>query len=132
LRTRRVKVYVDAKILHTHEKGAKREAFVGYYVDDKVKGAKKVEAEESDDAEVLAILFAIERLQGLGKLVVVCDHQSVVSEAKRDVVKDPSELMAKLRKTLSQNPSVSLEVLKANPAHGVVTQYVNELEALGE
>ena len=56
----------------------------------------------------------------------MCDHESVVSEANRDAVKKPSELLEKLRETLKENPSVTLEALKANPAHGVVTEYVNK------
>jgi len=91
--------------------------------------AKRVEATESDDAEVLAILFAIDELKGrVKRFTVVCDHESVVSEAKRDVVKNPSELMERLRETLRQNPSIGLEVLKSNPAHGIVTEYVNGLK----
>ena len=78
---------------------------------------------------MLAILFAIEELKtGLKKFTVVCDHESVVSEAKRDAVKNPSELMEKLRGALAENPAIALEVLKSNPAHGVVTEYVNNVK----
>ena len=91
-----------------------------------------MDATESDDAEALAIMFAIGELkERLGRFTVVCDHESVVSEAKRDAVKNPSRFMKELRETLSQNPSVGLEVLKANPAHGIVTEYVNGLKAAG-
>jgi hypothetical protein len=90
---------------------------------------KEVEATESDDAEVQAILFAIEELKDrLGRLTIVCDHESVVSEALREEVRKPSELMERLRSVLHENSSVKLEVLKANPAHGVVTEYVNSLK----
>ena len=125
--TRTPKVYVDAKILNMHDPSLQREAYVGY----KVEGsgdhnAKKVEATESDDAEVLAILFAIEELKdSLGRFSIVCDHESVVSEANREGVKNPNQLMEKLRKILRENPSIQLRVLQANPAHGVVTAYVN-------
>jgi ribonuclease HI len=122
------RVYVDAKILNMHDKTLKREAYVGYLVDGTGEHkVKEVEATESDDAEVLAILFAIDELKDrLGRLIVVCDHESVVSEALRVEVKKPSELMEKLRTALRENgKSVTLEVLKANPAHGIVTEYVN-------
>jgi hypothetical protein len=124
------KVYVDAKILNMHDPLLSREAYVGYIVEGSGKhNVKKVDADESDDAEVRAIMFAIEELgDELGRFVVVCDHESVVSEAKRDVVKKPSELMTRLRDMLRENRSVTLEVLKANPAHGVVTEYVNSLK----
>jgi hypothetical protein len=89
-----------------------------------------VEATESDDAEVLAILFAMEDLgTSLGRFTIVCDHESVVSEATRDEARRPSALMEQLRRALKENPLVSLEALKANPAHGVVTAYVNEQRA---
>jgi ribonuclease HI len=126
------RVYVDAKILNMHDPSLEKEAYVGFVVEGKnMKGGKQVKAEESDDAEVLAIIFAIEELKDkLPRFTVVCDHESVVSEANRDMVKKPSELMASLRELLRENhDSVTLEVLKANPAHGVVTEYVNNLRA---
>jgi hypothetical protein len=125
------RVYVDAKILNMHDPTLKREAFVGYVVEGSGEhGVREVEATESDDAEVLAILFAIDELKDrLGRFTVVCDHESVVLEALRDEVKRPSNLMEKLRGVLRENRSVKLEVLKANPAHGVVTEYVNSLRA---
>ena len=65
----------------------------------------------------------------MSRFTVVCDHESVVSEANRDAVKKPSRLMEELRETLRRNPSVTLEALKANPAHGVVTEYVNRVNS---
>jgi ribonuclease HI len=125
------RVYVDAKILNVHDPMLEREAYVGYIVEVSNRhDATRVEATESDDAEVQAILFAIKELKDkLRRFTIVCDHESVVSEAKRSVAKHPSELMKLLRETLKQNPSVGLEVLKANPAHGIVTEYVNNLKA---
>jgi ribonuclease HI len=125
------RVYVDAKILNMHDPTLRREAFVGYVVEGSGEhGVKEVEATESDDAEVLAVLFAIDELKGrLARFTVVCDHESVVSEALRDEVKKPSMLMEKLRIVLRENSSVKLEVLKANPAHGIVTEYVNRVKA---
>jgi hypothetical protein len=130
-RAKAARVYVDAKILNVHDPSLPREAYVGYLVEGSGRsGAKRVEATESDDAEALAILFAIDELKGeLGRLTVVCDHESVVSEARREAVRKPSPLMQRLRDTLSKSPSVELEALKANPAHGVVTAYVNALKA---
>ena len=125
------RVYVDAKILNVHDQTLAREAYVGYVIEGSNRhDATRVEATESDDAEVMAILFAINKLKDqLGRFTIVCDHESVVSEAKRSVAKHPSEQMERLRETLKQNPSIGLEVLKANPAHGIVTQYVNSLKA---
>jgi len=125
------RVYVDAKILNVHDPMLAREAYVGYVVEGSNRhDATRVEATESDDAEVLAILFAINELKDqFRRFTVVCDHESVVSEAKRSVARRPSELMKRLRDTLKQNPSIGLEVLKANPAHAIVTEYVNNLKA---
>ena len=133
------RVYVDAKILNMHDPSLPREAYVGYVAEGgKPSGARRLGDEEvgmigrleTDDAEILAILFAINDLKAtMKRLTVVCNHESVVSEATRDVVKNPSPLMAKLRETLElKSPAVRLEVLKANPAHGVVTEYVNRLK----
>jgi hypothetical protein len=130
-RSRPARVYVDAKILNMHDQSLPREAFVGYVVEGSGRhGVKKVDAAESDDAEVLAILFAIDELKDvMGRFTVVCDHESVVSEANRDSVKNPSSFMQELRETLRGNPSVTLEALKANQAHAVVTEYVNSLDS---
>ncbi|HUK79544.1 MAG TPA: hypothetical protein VLU91_02645 [Nitrososphaerales archaeon] len=121
------RVYVDAKILNMHDPALAREAYVGYLVGENGRrSAKKVDATESDDAEILAILFAIEELEeSYGRFTVVCDHESVVSEANRAEVKHPSELMEKLRRALKENPSIKLQALMANPAHAVVTEFVN-------
>lgn len=123
-------MFVDAKILNMHDPSLPHEAYVGYVVEGGGRrNVKRVDATESDDAEVLAILFAVDELKdSLGRFTVVCDHESVVSEAKRDAVKRPSALMERLRTTLREN-SITLEALQSNPAHGIVTEYVNALKA---
>lgn len=130
-RRRPVRVFVDAKILNMHDPTLQKEAYVGYVVEGKGdRSVKRVEATESDDAEVLAIMFAIEELKdSVGRFTVVCDHESVVSEAKRETVRDPSELLRRLREVLRDNPSIRLEALQSNLAHQVVTEYVNALKA---
>jgi len=129
-----LKVYVDAKILNRHDRSLRHEAFVGYVVEGKdgPRKARGVEAEESDDAEVLAVLFAIEELNdGSSELTVVCDHESVVSEALREEVKKPSKHLARLRGVLAESPNVHLQALLANPAHKVVTDFVNQVKGAG-
>lgn len=130
-RSRPPRVYVDAKILNMHDPALPREAYVGYVVEGKgTREVKRVEATESDDAEILAIMFAIEELKdSLGRFTVVCDHESVVSEATRESVKKPSELLKRLRDVLRKSPSIRLEALQSNLAHQVVTEYVNALKA---
>jgi hypothetical protein len=134
---RETRVFVDAKILNMHDPALPKNAFVGWIDESGNSGARQEEATESDDAEILAILFAIEVFDGLpGRLVVICDHQSVVSEANRDAVKRPGELMKELRRVIQErrragNPEVELRALQANPAHGVVTDYVNLVRGQG-
>jgi ribonuclease HI len=129
-RSKPVKVFVDAKILNMHDPSLQKEAYVGYVVEGKgLRGVRRIEAMESDDAEVLAVIFAIEELKGsLGRFTVVCDHESVVSEATKKSVKKPSDLLKRLRDTLRENPSVRLEALQSNLAHQVVTEYVNAVK----
>ena len=124
------RVFVDAKIVNMHDPFLPKETYVGYVVEGKSKhNVRKVEANESDDAEVLAIMFAIEELKdSLGRFTVVCDHESVVSEARRDSVKSPSDLLKSLREMLRANPKIRLEALQSNPAHQVLTEYVNGLK----
>ncbi len=131
-RARPPRVYVDAKILNMHDLSLRRRAYVGYVVEGNGRqNVKEVEATESDDAEVLAILFAIDELKdSLGRFTVVCDHESVVSEANKESVKNPSDLMQRLRETLRENGSVRLEALMANPAHGVVTEFANRMSSI--
>jgi len=130
-RSKLPRVYVDAKILNMHDLTLPREAYVGYVVEETgMHNVKRVDAAESDDAEVLGILFAINELKGsMRRFAIVCDHESVVSEAKRDVVKNPSALMERLRETLRENPSIELSMLQSNPAHGIITEYVNGLRS---
>jgi ribonuclease HI len=130
-RTRPPKVYVDAKILNMHDPSLTRRAYAGYVVEGHGRqNVREVNATESDDAEVMAILFAIDELKGsMGRFTVVCDHESVVSEANRDVVKNPSEFLLRLRKTLQENRSIKLEALMSNPAHRVLTEYVNSVSS---
>jgi len=125
-----IRVFVDAKIKGMHNRESPKTAYVGYLVEGlNLHHAKQVDADQTDDAEIQAILFAIEELgPKYGRVTVICDHQSVVSEAKRQSVKRPSLLMEKLRKTLKENPQISLEALTSNLARKVVTEYVNGLK----
>ena len=128
-------VYVDAMILH-RDKGPEipKKAFVGYFVDGGGRSAaKEVDATQSFEAEVQAVLFAIGQLKGeFPSMRIICDFQSVVSEAKRKDSKNRSDSLQELRTILIESKrSIRLVVLKANPAHKVVTDYVNMLKAEG-
>ena len=120
------RVFVDAKILGMHDKSLPKRAYVGYVVEKTGEHLEEpVNAEQSDDAEIQAILFAIDSLKGkFDRMTIVCDHQSVVSEANREVVKHPSEWLVRLRSAL-EDTSLELEALQSNPAHKTLTEYVN-------
>ena len=80
-----------------------------------------------------SILFAIEDLNKKGRLkrfTVICDHQSVVSEATKETSEtSKNPWMNELRKVLGQNrKSIRLEGLESNPAHGSLTEFVNKQE----
>jgi len=124
-------VHVDAKITGMHDKKLPKEAYVGYYVLETGKHDEEpADADESDDAEIQAVLFAIRELgPKFDKLTIVCDHQSVVSEANRPTVKGPSALLTSLRAVLQENQSrIELEALESNKAHKTLTEYVNRLK----
>lgn len=128
-------MYVDAKILD-RDKGPNvpKRAFVGYFVDSGGGSAAiPVDETQSFEAEVRAILFAIRQLEGkFPSMRIICDFQSVVSEAKRTDSKNRSPLLKELRAILEENKqSIRLEALRTNPAHKVVTEYVNKLKADG-
>ncbi len=109
-----------------HYKSLPKRAFVGFVVEGTGEHQEEsVFADQSDDAEIQAILFAVESLRGkFHRMTIVCDHQSVVSEANKQKSKHPSELLVRLRKVL-ENPSLKLEALQSNPAHKTLTEYVN-------
>ena len=124
-------MYVDAKILGMHDKSLPKRAYVGFVVEGTGDHLEEsVPAEETDDAEIQAILFAIRNLRGrFRKISIVCDHQSVVSEARKEEVKHPSPLLVELRNTLDADSSLSLEALQTNPAHKTLTEYVNRVRS---
>lgn len=113
-----------------HDPNLPKKAYAGYYIEETgVHGEEPVKADESDDAEIQAVIFAVKELgQSFDKLTIVCDHHSVVSEAKRPIVKRPSKLLEDLRTILKENPSIELQALQNNLAHKTLTEYVNRLE----
>jgi len=126
---RKKRVYVDAKVLGIHDPNLQRFAYVCYVVEGSpLRSARPSKATETDDAEIDAIIFAIGDLKTkLKRFIVVCDHQSVVSEAMKFDEISKNFLLNELRKTLADNWSViELTALKSNPAHGYLTEFVNK------
>ena len=132
---KRKKVYVDAKVLGIHDPKLQRFAYVGYVVEGTdLRNVRLSKAIETDDAEIDAIIFAISEVrEKLKKFNVVCDHQSVVSEAVKMDKISKNPLLIQLRKLLLDNRStVELTALKSNPAHGYLTEFVNKQKPANE
>lgn len=123
-------VYVDAKILGRHDPKALGDAFVAYVVKDMEERGKVIEvnAEETDDAEYKAILFAIHELKDKSKqFTIFCDHQSVVSEVTRKDFKETEKtnpLLSEIRGELVIHPNITLRYLEGNPAHTLLNEYL--------
>jgi hypothetical protein len=77
----RVRVYVDAKILGSHESTPGKNSYVAYFSEDaRIRGFCPVDADQTDEAEFKAIAFAIRELKGkLRAFTILCDNESVVS-----------------------------------------------------
>ena len=94
-------------------------------------GTQVVEPEsevfETDDAEARAIQFAIEDLKKMEvrRFIVVCDHQSVVSEILRKDGKPKNSFLADLQVAFGDGSVIGLEPLEYNLAHKIVTDLVN-------
>ncbi len=125
------RVYVDAKILGIQEVTLPRRTLVGYVVDgreDELRGVQEVSAEETDEAEMSAVLFAIRELKGkLGEFTIVCDHESVVSEINRGESRPRSRpVLSEILQECRANPSIKVEFLASNPAHRLLNRYLSE------
>lgn len=119
-------VYVDATISNRQDPALPKETFVAYVVEgSQLRGVRKVEASETDDAEIQAILFTIDELKGrLDRFVAFCDHESVVSEVNRESEETPplNQLLQEVRSRLRSNPSIRIELFKTNPADRYLKQ----------
>ena len=131
------RVYVDAKILGRNDPNLPKRTLVAYKVENSelLQGVRGVDAEETDDAELHAILFAIRELKGrLKQFTIICDHESVVSEANRQPKETPktNPILKEIREELKANPSIKLKVFAINPAHTLLNQYLEKEKAKSE
>ncbi len=127
----RPRVFVDAKITSKHLKNAPRRTIVAYVVEgrDELKNATDIKADETDDAELHAVAFAIHELkEKLAEFTVICDHESVVS-----VILAENQKTARKRPILSQiltergeSPGIKVEPLENNPAHKFLNKWLSE------
>src|SRR3989304_395288 len=122
------KVYVDATISNMQDLNLPKEAFVAYVVEgSKLRGVQKVEASETDDAELQAILFAMDELNGkLKRFIIFCDHESVVSQVKLEQgnYKLKNQFLNDVRSRLRANPSIKVDLFNKNPAHRYLKKHL--------
>jgi hypothetical protein len=120
--TKGPRVFVDAKIVGRHDPEVPKRTIVAYVVEgrDELKNVTEVKADETDDAELHAIAFAIHDLKNkLDEFRVICDNESVVSvittENQKTARKRPIllQLLAEKRET----SGIQVELLENNPAH---------------
>ena len=127
------RVYVDVRIEGIQDPKLPRTAYVAYVVEGPpgLQGFGKVDASETDDAELYAIAFAIQQLKGkLKQFTVLSDHEPVVSQI---LLKDRSggkkrPILLEILNELESNSSIRVELFAKNPAHRVLNKYVAELK----
>jgi hypothetical protein len=127
------RVYVDATIEGIHDPKLPRKAYVAYVVEDVpgLQGFGKVDASETDDAELHAIAFAIQQLKGkLERFTVFSDHEPAVSQI---ILRDRSggtkrPILLEILNELESNPSIGVKLFGKNPAHRVLNKYVADLK----
>jgi hypothetical protein len=127
------RVYVDAKIEGIQDPKLTRKAYVAYVVKDVpgLQGFGKIDAYETDDAELHAIAFAIQQLKGkLKRFTVFSDHEPAVSQI---LLKDRSggkkrPILLEILNELESNSSIKIELFNKNPAHRVLSKYVADLK----
>jgi hypothetical protein len=123
------RVFVDAKVVGRHET-PKRTA-VAYLVKDEVEMANgtDVDADETDDAELHAVAFAIHELQDkFPAFTIICDHESVVSVInsgnQKAVKKRP--ILSKILTEMRANPGIKVQALEGNHAHRYLNKWLAE------
>jgi hypothetical protein len=125
------RVFVDAKIVGRHEKEGPKRTIVAYVVEgrDELKNATDVNADETDDAELHAIAFAIHELKDkLAEFTVICDNESVVSviitENQKTARKRP--ILSRLLAEKEGNSGIQVQLLENNPAHRFLNKWLAE------
>jgi ribonuclease HI len=125
------RVYVDARIEGRHRTDIPKTTAVGFVVNGRseLDNARVLEASESDEAELHAVVFAIRELKDkLSEFTIVCDHDSVVSIINRE-----SEKAARKRPILLTifnekrgHPNIKFEGLEKNPTHKFLKRWMKE------
>ena len=126
--TKGPKVFVDAKIVGRHAPEIPKRTIVAYVVEgrDELKNATEVKADETDDAELHAIAFAIHELKDkLAEFRIICDNESVVSViiTKNQKTARKRPILSQLLADMKENPGMQVELLETNPAHKFLNRW---------
>ena len=124
------RVFVDAKILRRHEKTVPKNTIVGYVVESKnLSDFNQVRADETDQAELEAVYFAITRLKDkFSEFTIVTDHESVYSLIKERKRKSGERrpVLLKILDEIEARSGIVMELLEKNPAHKAVNKYLRD------
>ena len=127
-----IRVFVDAKILGRDDPTKPKRTFVAYVVENRPASQgfteiKEEGADETDQAELHAIAFAIRELrQDFSEFTVMSDNQSVVDVIHRssEGLPKPKGILAEIREQRSRNLSIQVQWYEKNPAHRVLNAHV--------
>jgi ribonuclease HI len=124
------RVFVDAKILGRHDAALPKKTTVAYVIEGTgVSDVCDVQADETDDAELHAIAFAIRELKNrLHEFTIVSDNQSVVIEIEEKKRKSGEKrpILLQILDELDSHPTIKVELLENNPAHRVLNKHLRE------
>jgi len=129
-------VFVDAKILGRDDTTKPKRTFVAYVVKDRadLQGFTEiieVGADETDEAELHAVAFAIRSLKRvLSEFIVMSDNQSVADVTNRsaDETHNGKRVLTEILEEKRTNPRIRVNWYEKNPAHKVLNTRVLELQ----
>ncbi len=130
------RIFVDAKILGRDDRTKPKRTFVAYVVKDRadLQGFTEIietGADETDEAELHAIAFAIRSLiQVLPGFIVMSDNQSAVDVTNRvaDETNRAKTVLAEILEQKRAHRLIQVEWYEKNPAHRVLNAHVLELQ----
>ena len=129
-----IRVFVDAKILGRDDPTKRKRTFVAYIVRarEDLQGFTEILAEgadETDEAELHAIAFAIRKLETLiPGVVVMSDNQSVVDVINRasGQVSTTKKILAEIMQLMGPKSPITVQWYENNPAHRFLNKRVSE------
>jgi hypothetical protein len=125
------RVFVDAKIIGRHEPSLPKECICRIFLG-RCWGPWfcPIDADQTDEAELKAISFAIEALGGkLQSFKIMCDNESVVSQINRALVRPSSRrVLLEILAEMKANHGITVEFFGKNPAHSFLNEELARLQ----